>query len=210
MSDEEQYINSRQPGWREENELEKQKAASSFPKSEASFAVSGLLDAVVRFLENHGDDFLSWRDGCIVVETHYDKQFRALGGDTNRLISFFEDHCNMTDAAHHYVAAMRQAPNDLLACPFCGETPQIASYEPYRGAFAEFALPDWKISCACGVTFKESGSHWEPNGVGTIDDSGKAKLQLAMRWNTRKQANDQAQRPPGKRPLSATKRNELP
>lgn len=30
MSDEEQYINNRQPGWREENELEKQKAESSF------------------------------------------------------------------------------------------------------------------------------------------------------------------------------------
>ena len=69
------------------------------------------LASLAKFLENHGDDFLSWRDGCIFVETYYDKQFRALGGDTNRLISLFEDYCNMTDAARHYVAAMRQASN---------------------------------------------------------------------------------------------------
>ncbi len=72
---------------------------------------SAWLDALVRFLENRGDDFLSWRDGCIVVETYYDKQFRALGGDTNRLISFFEDYCNMNDAARHYIAALRKASN---------------------------------------------------------------------------------------------------
>jgi hypothetical protein len=74
-------------------------------------AASGLLDALERFLENHGEDFLSWSDGCIVVETYFDKKFRAIGGDTNRLISFFEDYCNMNDAARHYIAAMRQAPN---------------------------------------------------------------------------------------------------
>ena len=59
-----------------------------------------------RFLENRGEDFMYWQDGSIVVETYYDKQFRALGGDTTRLISFFEDYCNMTDAARHYIAAM--------------------------------------------------------------------------------------------------------
>ena len=69
------------------------------------------LDALERFLENHGDDFLSWRDGCIVVETYYDKQFRTMGGDTRRLISFFEDYSVMHDAARHYIAAMRQASN---------------------------------------------------------------------------------------------------
>lgn len=74
-------------------------------------ASSDGLDALVQFLENHGDDFLSWRDGCIVVETYHDKKFRALGGDTNRLISFFEDYCNMSDAARHYIAAMRKASN---------------------------------------------------------------------------------------------------
>jgi len=86
-------------------------------------AASGLLDALVRFLENHGEDFLSWRDGCIVVETYYDKKFRALGGDTNRLISFFEDYRNMHDAARHYISESSVEPNtkatkkagDLLA-----------------------------------------------------------------------------------------------
>ena len=72
---------------------------------------SALLDALALFLENHGEDFLSWRDGCIVVETYYDKKFRVLGGDTNRLISFFEDYCNMTDTSRHYIAALRKAPN---------------------------------------------------------------------------------------------------
>jgi len=62
--------------------------------------------ALDHFLETHGEDFLSWRDGCIVVETYYDKKFRALGGDTRRLISFFEDYCNMTDASRHYLAAL--------------------------------------------------------------------------------------------------------
>jgi len=66
------------------------------------------LFALARFLENHGEDFLSWRDGCIVIETYYDKQFRALGGDTNRLISFFEDYYNMNDAARYYIAALRK------------------------------------------------------------------------------------------------------
>lgn len=69
------------------------------------------LDALVRFLEDHGEDFLSWRDGCIVVETYFDKKFRALGGDTNRLISIFDDCGCMTDAARHYLAAMRKASN---------------------------------------------------------------------------------------------------
>ena len=64
-------------------------------------------EALVKFLEICGDRFLSWRDGSIVIETYYDKKFRALGGDTNRLISFFEDYCNMTDAARHYVAEIR-------------------------------------------------------------------------------------------------------
>lgn len=78
--------------------------------------------------------------------------------------------------------------SDLLACPFCGHIPQITSYEPYSGAFAEFALPDWQIACQCGVTFKEMGSHWE-SGKGTLDDSAKAKTWLEIRWNTRKRAN---------------------
>ena len=70
------------------------------------------LGALVLFLENHGEDFLRWDDGRIVIETYYDKKFRALGGDTNRLISFFEDYCNIHDAARHYIAALRKEPND--------------------------------------------------------------------------------------------------
>ena len=76
-------------------------------------ASQGLLAGLVRFLEDHGEDFLSWRDGCIVVETYYDKKFRALGGDTNRLISFFEDYCNMHDAARHYIAALKASNAEL-------------------------------------------------------------------------------------------------
>lgn len=91
------------------------KSSVNEAKSEAGLAASGLLDALARFLENHGEDFLSWRDGSIVVETYFDKKFRALGGDTNRLISFFEDYCNMNDAARYYIAAMRQASNDELS-----------------------------------------------------------------------------------------------
>jgi hypothetical protein len=75
-------------------------------------AASGLLDALERFLDNHGSDFLSWRDGCIVVETYYDKKFRALGGDTSRLISFFEDYGNASEAARHYLSALRKAVTD--------------------------------------------------------------------------------------------------
>ena len=63
------------------------------------------------FLDNHGEDFMWWRDGCVVVETLYDKKFRALGGDTNRLISFFEDYSTMHDAARHYIAAIKKEKN---------------------------------------------------------------------------------------------------
>ena len=68
---------------------------------------SARLAALARFLENHGDDCLSWRDGRIVVETYYDKQFRALGGDTKVLISYFEDYSTMEDAGRHYIAGLR-------------------------------------------------------------------------------------------------------
>jgi hypothetical protein len=61
---------------------------------------------IARFLEKHGENFLTWQDGCIVVETYYDKKFRALGGDTDRLISFFEDYCNMDEAARKYIEAL--------------------------------------------------------------------------------------------------------
>ena len=78
-------------------------------KGIATLRTSDGLDALVQFLENHGEDFLSWRDGCIVIETYYDKQFRALGGDTNRLISFFEDYCNMDEAGRKYIEALKAA-----------------------------------------------------------------------------------------------------
>ena len=74
-------------------------------------AASGLLDALAQFLENRGEEFIYWRDGSVVIETYYDKQFRALGGDTHRLISFFEDYSTMHDAARHYIAALRKASN---------------------------------------------------------------------------------------------------
>ena len=61
------------------------------------------LDAIVRFLEIHGDEFLSWRDGCVVVSTYHAKRFRILGGDTNRLLSLFEEYCNMDDAGRKYI-----------------------------------------------------------------------------------------------------------
>lgn len=69
------------------------------------------IDALTQFLENRGEQFLYWQDGSIVVDSYYDKQFRALGGDTHRLISFFEDSATMHDAARHYIAALRQASN---------------------------------------------------------------------------------------------------
>ena len=80
-------------------------------------ASSAGLDALTRFLENRGEDFIYWRDGSVVIETYYDKQFRALGGDTHRLISFFEDYSTMHDAARHYIAALRQASNAKLTDP---------------------------------------------------------------------------------------------
>ena len=62
-------------------------------------------NSLARFLEDHGEAFLSWQDGAIVVETYYDKKFRALGGDTKRLISFFEDYCEIEEASRRYIAA---------------------------------------------------------------------------------------------------------
>jgi len=67
------------------------------------------LASLAQFLENRGEDFLSFQDGCIVVETRYDKQFRALGGDTDRLISLFEDCCNMDEASRKYIEALKAA-----------------------------------------------------------------------------------------------------
>jgi hypothetical protein len=70
------------------------------------------LDALEQFLENHGEDLLSWRDGSIVIQTYYDKKFRALGGDTNPLISFFEDYCNMPEASRKYIEALKASNAD--------------------------------------------------------------------------------------------------
>ncbi len=61
-------------------------------------------DAIARFLDQHGHDLLSWRDGFISVSSHYDKQFRALGGETKLLISFFEDYGNIEEATQGYLS----------------------------------------------------------------------------------------------------------
>ena len=66
------------------------------------------MNTLEQFIENHGDDFLRWQDGCIVVESLFDKQFRALGGDTDRLIALFEDYGNMNDATRRYLAALQE------------------------------------------------------------------------------------------------------
>ncbi len=58
--------------------------------------------AITEFLENHGDDLLSWREGAVVIETYYKKQFLALGGNVDRLIALFEDYGTMQEAAEHY------------------------------------------------------------------------------------------------------------
>ncbi len=60
-------------------------------------------DALARFLDQHASDFLSWGFGSIVVSSHYDKQFRAMGGDTKLLISFFEDYGNIEEAVQGYL-----------------------------------------------------------------------------------------------------------
>ena len=60
-----------------------------------------------QWLENHGDDFLSWRDGCIVVESYYDKRFCALGGNTQTMISFFEDYGTMDEAGRRYIDSIK-------------------------------------------------------------------------------------------------------
>jgi hypothetical protein len=54
------------------------------------------------WLENHGSDLLRWQRGAIVIETFYEKQFRALGGDLNRLIACFEDNGEMSGAIDDY------------------------------------------------------------------------------------------------------------
>lgn len=72
------------------------------------------LDALERFLENHGDEFLFWRDGCVVIESYFEKQFRAVGGNVDRLIAHFEDYCNMRDASQHYIASLRSASNAAI------------------------------------------------------------------------------------------------
>jgi hypothetical protein len=72
-----------------------------------------------------------------------------------------------------------------LPCPFCGSAVFINSFEPYTGAYAEFALPDWKIRCQnCRIEMRENGSHWE-SGKGTLDDETQAKTALLKRWNAR-------------------------
>jgi hypothetical protein len=55
-----------------------------------------------RWLENHGDLLLRWDRGCIVIESFYEKQFKALGGDLGRLIACFEDNGEMSGAIDDY------------------------------------------------------------------------------------------------------------
>ena len=66
------------------------------------------MSALEKFLEDHGDDMLSNRDGRIVVETYYSKKFTALGGNLNRMISFFEDYGDMFSASKNYIAAINK------------------------------------------------------------------------------------------------------
>ena len=80
-------------------------------KDDQASAPASWLDALERFLENHGEEFLSWSNGCVRIETYYEKQFRALGGNTDRLIAYFEDYCNAQEASEHYIASLRGASN---------------------------------------------------------------------------------------------------
>lgn len=76
---------------------------------------SDWLDVLERFLEAHGDSYLSWRDGCVVIETYYEKRFRALGGDPLRMPAYFEDYGNMHDASRHYIEDLRSASDESTA-----------------------------------------------------------------------------------------------
>ena len=60
-------------------------------------------------------DHSSWDDGCVVIETYYEKQFRALGGDPLRMPSYFEDYGNMHDASRHYIEDLRSASNARMS-----------------------------------------------------------------------------------------------
>lgn len=71
------------------------------------------INAQARFLARYGEDYLSFRDGCIVVDTYYDKQFRALGGDPRLLMSYLDDYCNVNEAARHYLEIITNDPTTL-------------------------------------------------------------------------------------------------
>jgi len=59
--------------------------------------------SLARFLLNRASEFMSWNDGRIVIDSNLDKQFRALGGDTTRLLTIFEDCGNAHEAAQKYL-----------------------------------------------------------------------------------------------------------
>jgi hypothetical protein len=63
--------------------------------------------AIIDFLEKHGDDFIYWRDGTIMIESYFEKLFVALGGNIDRIVALFEDYGAMHEAAAHYFFSLR-------------------------------------------------------------------------------------------------------
>jgi len=59
--------------------------------------------SLTRFLLNRASEFMSWNDGRIIIDSNLDRQFRALGGDTTRLLALFEDCGNAHEAAQKYL-----------------------------------------------------------------------------------------------------------
>jgi hypothetical protein len=54
------------------------------------------------WLDNYGDSLLRWDRGMVVIESYYEKEFRALGGDILKLAACFEDNGEMNGAVEDY------------------------------------------------------------------------------------------------------------
>ncbi len=58
---------------------------------------------IEKWLMDNGHLLLRWDKGTVVIESFYAKEFNRLGGDLERLISCFEDNCEINGAIEDYL-----------------------------------------------------------------------------------------------------------
>jgi hypothetical protein len=60
------------------------------------------INQQIKFIEDHGSNFIRWDKGQIIIETYFAKQFAAMGGDVELLATCYEDAGEISGAIEQY------------------------------------------------------------------------------------------------------------